>query len=230
MPPVGDNVTHSRDADAAGVPGPWFYQQFGNPTLANIHFLFDHGPLVRPSCAGPTGGCCAAGACEIVTQRDCISNSRTLGRFLGAGTNCDAAGFCDLPPNDSCASPTVITGEGNFAYDNRNATTDGSVPTGCVSSSSRDVWFSWTAPCDGSFTIQTCGLSVADTVLSIHADCVTAPIVCNDDACGTPVILSSLTLSATASTTYLIRIAHFTFNAAGEAGSFSINRTPSPCP
>jgi hypothetical protein len=227
MPPVGDNVTHSRAAGGA-TPGAWFYQQFGDPAIANIHFLLDHGPTVRPTCPGPTGACCVGQECAILSALDCLAAS---GVFRGVGTNCDLPGECGPPPNDSCAAPTVIVGEGTFPFDNRNATFD--APAACATSG-RDIWFSWTAPCSGDFIFQACGLALGDTVLSVHTDCVSPSIACDDDGCGGIGVPSTTTFTATGGTTYLLRVSHWSAMdgglPTGEVGSFSINRTPSPCP
>ncbi|MGA1488533.1 MAG: proprotein convertase P-domain-containing protein [Planctomycetota bacterium] len=66
---------------------------------------------------------------------------------------CDAA--CNpVPANDDCANAQVV-GEGTFTFTTTGASDDG--PTTCGGVLSRDVWFSFTAPCTGLTTFTTCG-------------------------------------------------------------------------
>ena len=80
-------------------------------------------------------------------------------------TNCDGLGgsatgnsvFAVVgvaPPNNDCSTPIDLgSATGSFAVDNSAATT-GSVPApaGCGGIVSNDIWYSWTAPSDGTLT------------------------------------------------------------------------------
>lgn len=136
-----------------------------------------------------------------------------------------------LPPpamNDDCGDCDAITGEGIFAFDNSGATTDGPTHAACFffgeDQIENDVWFCWTASCDGSVQIQTCGLTGVDTKMAVYNG-LTCPtddttlIVCNDDACG---LQSSVTFTATSGQNYLIRIGNYPGAAPG-IGSFNVS-------
>ena len=174
----------------------------------------------------------------------------TLGFFKpGSGSDPASATFSVQVPgtstggsgNDACADAQVV-GSGTLTFDSTNATTDG--PTECLNAGDdqigKDVWYSWTnaGTCTGTATISTCGSSF-DTKLAVYAACPTGPgtaIACNDDAgtCGTG---STVTFTATAAATYLIRVGGFDADGTGPgapasgAGTVSItapNCAPQP--
>lgn len=142
---------------------------------------------------------------------------------LGDPANC-------LPPpamNDDCGNCDAISGEGVFGFDNSGATTDGPPHAACLffgeDQIENDVWFCWTADCDGSVQVQTCGLTGVDTKMAVYNGiaCPTDDstlLACNDDACG---LQSSLSFNATSGQNYLIRIGNFPGEVPG-AGSFRI--------
>ncbi|NUQ68895.1 MAG: hypothetical protein HUU18_11545 [Phycisphaerales bacterium] len=115
--------------------------------------------------------------------------------------------------NDCCATADVI-GVGSTAFDTFNATNDGSGTCG-ASGTSPDIWYSFTAPSGGTYTIDTCGSSY-DTVLSAMSACYGAELACNDDSCG---LQSSITLALAQGQTILLRVAGF----AGQVGSGVLN-------
>ena len=112
------------------------------------------------------------------------------------------------PPNDLCSNATPITA-GVYPWNNCGANTDG--PTNACQPL-QDVWFQFTAPCDGPVWLNTCG-STIDTVMSVYTGtCGSLSLVgCNDKApvgsgpCG-GTLQSFLSFNATAGTTYLIRV------------------------
>ena len=131
------------------------------------------------------------------------------------------------PPGDLCADAEAITGEGVFAFDNRGATTDGNPYDGCedltfqTTEIANDVWFCWTAPCDGRVTVDTCGGTTVDTQIGVFegCDCPTANLVdCTDDPC---VYQSRVTFTAEAGQSYLLRLGTSPFVSGGE-GTFTI--------
>lgn len=85
-----------------------------------------------------------------------------------------------LPANDACESASDL---GNvafapFAGSLAGATQDGSSAGDPLDGAGPDVWMRWTAPCDGIFTISTCGtmaLSGTDTLVSVHLSCPGTP-------------------------------------------------------
>ena len=68
------------------------------------------------------------------------------------------------------------------------ASTDGGSTDSCGSINS-DLWYSWTAPADGTYIAQTCDGTTLDTKMAVYDGSTTCPagggeLDCNDDACG----------------------------------------------
>jgi hypothetical protein len=115
------------------------------------------------------------------------------------------------PLNNTCASPTMISGLGSFLWDNTSASTtnfaNGSCGAGYQSSAENDVFFAWNAPSSGDFFVETCG-SGTDSVIVVYqgSNCLATCI--GDSANNNSCIeddLFSLT-GATAGADYLIQI------------------------
>ena len=116
---------------------------------------------------------------------------------------------------DNCADAPAV-GEGTHTMDNTGATTDG--PTDAQSTMGADVWYLYTAGGTGDATISTCGAggSIGDTVMIVYDASSGCPVAgdlglgSNDDACdngpGTSAWMSSVTISATAGSSYLIQV------------------------
>ncbi len=120
---------------------------------------------------------------------------------------------------DDCADAIEI-GDGVWAGNTAQATNDGDATCGS-SSSSPDVWFSYTAAADGLVDIQTCG-TTWDTVVSVHTACpgtAANELTCNDDACA---LQSRVLVDAEVGHTYLIRVAGFQ----GATGPFTLSVQP----
>jgi len=125
---------------------------------------------------------------------------------------------------DSCGNAQAINGAGLFPFDNTAATADG---FGC--NMDRDVWFRWTAPSTGNFTVSTCSQTTVDTVLAVFASTTcppTSPLGCNNNACGSQ---SQLLINVTAGVDYLIELGT-TAAAAGGTGNLRILVTLGGCP
>ncbi len=138
------------------------------------------------------------------------SYSMTLSTGGGGGGN-----------NDACANAIAVT-NGTYTGSTASATRDGSASCG-RSSSTRDVWYKYTAPASGTLSLNTCG-SAYDTVLSIHSGCpgtTSNQLNCNDDCGGSPCggVSSCLSRSVTAGVTYYIRVSGYN----GASGSFTLN-------
>jgi hypothetical protein len=130
-----------------------------------------------------------------------------------------------VPANDACAN-AITVGAGVHSGTTIGAVNDG--PTTCLthSTASPDVWYAYTAPCNGTLKIDTCG-SAFDTAVSIHTGCPGTAgnqIACNDD-CATAGFScvstnqSCLTLAASSGTTYYIRVGGFN----GVSGVYTLN-------
>jgi hypothetical protein len=127
--------------------------------------------------------------------------------------------------SDDCATASGV-GEGTHAYDNTGATAGG--PSDCDGNMGEDVWFSYTASCNGTATIGTCegGTSGQDTVLIVYPGGATPAagdpcLASNDDACGAPAFASELSLAVTAGDSYLIQIG--SWNSGVVAGDLDIS-------
>ncbi len=158
-----------------------------------------------------------------------------VGTFPGAtaGTGSVSMTVGSAASNDECATPTVIAGEGFFAYDNTLATTSaqGQVEGLCYEFGStdmqRDVWFTWTPSATGTAIMRTCGTTV-DTKIAAYpgAGCPAngTALACNDDACG---FQSSINFPVTAGNTYTLQVGVFP-GAGGGNSNFELLVTNPP--
>ncbi len=94
--------------------------------------------------------------------------------------------------NNTCASGTSISNGSNVVGSLFNFSSTGSSTCG-TTSGNPDAWYTFTAPCNGTLEVNTCGShdwqgntdTGVDTVVSLHTACVgstTNQITCNDDA------------------------------------------------
>jgi hypothetical protein len=156
-------------------------------------------------------GCLAlTSGCGEAPEGPAAGTARALGVDGPVRLNVD-------PPlsNDDCADATEIRGGGIFPFDNRGATTDGPPHDSCTffgqNQFDRDLWYCWTAPCDGGVVFETCGMTIIDTKLAVYDSC-TCPtgdeslIACNEDACD---LQSSILFEAVAGQQYLLRLGIF---------------------
>jgi hypothetical protein len=128
-------------------------------------------------------------------------------------------------PNDTCTSATAISGPGPFFFDTVGATTDG--PSNCGAFTD-DVWFDWTAPSSGPFTVSLCGGGAAyDSEVAVYntAACLGPNLACNDDFCG---LVSQTVFTAVGGNVYKIQVGGFAYNQG--TGTFTIMAPPPPSP
>jgi hypothetical protein len=124
------------------------------------------------------------------------------------------------PPNDHCVGAIEVFAPGGVAnHSNLFATTSGTVANFCNIPFNSDVWFKWIATCTGTATFATCGdptpapnsPELDDTVLQVLSGTCGSLVGlgqnCNDDACGSNGLKSSVSVPVTAGTTYFIRVA-----------------------
>jgi hypothetical protein len=131
-----------------------------------------------------------------------------------------------LPPgNDACASATPISGTGAFAFDTSAAATDGATDPTCLVFGSgqveSDIWYSWTAPASGLFSLGTCSGAAFDTRIAVYDAQACPPanaLACDDDAC---FFQSRLEFAAVLGQSYLIRVGGYVPTDKG-TGSFEI--------
>lgn len=141
-------------------------------------------------------------------------------------------------PEDDCATPLVISGTGTFPFDLVGATTgsEGQNELICTfnfPSVRSDVWYAWTAPASGLFSVSTCGSTVVDTKIVVYPGpgCPTngTAIACEDDdfqSCG---FQTDLRFPAVAGATYMLQLGLGGFATYEGTGTFTISQvTPIP--
>jgi hypothetical protein len=151
------------------------------------------------------------------------------------------------PPNDLCNSPIALaagvnpaapSGASGNTFFNTDATDSIFYPSestcGDGIGMTRDVFFSYFASAAGPTSISTCTPSgfaagtLDDSMIAVY-DSATCPaggasLACNDQDCGN---LSTVTFTATAGVTYLVRVG--TWGTTASAGTFHLTVTP-PAP
>jgi hypothetical protein len=151
--------------------------------------------------------------------------------FYVAGTGCSTYegpfAFTTLPAppvNDECANAIVVFG-GYTVTGFSTVGATGTDITSCVFNDVNSVWFSYTPTCDLTVEVNTFG-SNYDTGLAVFDACGGTELACNDDSGGG--VQSSVTFSAIANTTYLIRIAGYS-GSTGNINFTVVETTLCPC-
>lgn len=164
----------------------------------------------------------------------CLNQTDPVESDLAFCTNIliQPGGCADQPMNnDECDECLPISGDGTFDFDNTNATSNGPDHPECdkfgTQAIDNDVWFCWTAPCNGDVALSTCGLTAVDTKVAVYDgtncnDLTNSILDCNDDTCG---LQSVVNWTAVAGDTYLVRIGTFP-GASGGTGQFDIQCRP----
>ncbi len=133
------------------------------------------------------------------------------------GRNGNASANFRIPEgNDDCsgAVPALV---GTTNWDNSSASFDGT--TNCGFNLGKDIWYTFTPPADGDYTVDTCGQAFFDTVLTAYDSCGGTVLACNDDNCG---LQSRITLNGlTQGNTIVLQLSSYNDNPGG-AGSFTI--------
>ncbi len=129
--------------------------------------------------------------------------------------------------SDDCSTPTILAGQGDYAFDSTSATTgtQGQNESLCDQFGTRgidhDVWFVWTAPATGYATLSLCGTVAFDSKIAAYlgSGCpVSSALACNDDSCGTQSVIG---FDATAGLSYTFQIGSFP-GSGGGAGTFNL--------
>jgi hypothetical protein len=138
------------------------------------------------------------------------------------------------PPNDACSNAQAITGSGPFSWDLTEATTgpNGFFAQNCDAGVgiSKDVWFCWTATCNGLVEFSTCGQTTVDTKIRIYQGCtcpgdVGQPICCSDNDCEKQ---TKVVCDVVCGETYLIQLGA-AGNAPGGPGTLTITCLEADC-
>lgn len=192
----GTTANHQVDTCGGNSGSPLILESTGAAVAIHTH----------GGCVNPTGSSANAGT--QVTAPAVVNAINTV---------CGATGTL---PNDECSGAIALSVGLNPSASNVGATTSGRAwPCG---SGGNDLWYSFTASCNGTLTVDTCTGTNFDTTLElIDGVCGRlSTIVCNDDSCGTR---SSVSAPITFGTTYLLRIGGFQ----GATGNFQLDVTES---
>jgi len=119
-----------------------------------------------------SGACCDIDrVCEVVPDAMCIDP----GDLFFPDQPCNVLTCPPPPPNDDCTDKIVLTGAPiTVPFDTTGATTPMDSPTTFCGPIVQDVWFSYSAPCDGTVTISTDG-SDYDTAVAVYDGAGVAP-------------------------------------------------------
>lgn len=165
--------------------------------------------------AAAVGRCCygdvSAPTCEDLTAVDCAAAGGEWDGTLNCTDN--PCPVVTVPDNDNCADAEAIGDVTDYAFATTNATFDG---PGDHSITSPNIWYCYTATCDGQVTVSLCG-SDFDTKVVVYDGCSCDPIgtemAYNDDGCsgygsGSD-YASEATFMATSGQSYLIQVAGY---------------------
>ncbi|MEI7657336.1 MAG: hypothetical protein WCK33_04655 [Phycisphaerae bacterium] len=198
----------------------------GPVTISTCGSAFDTKLAVYASCPTASGqaltcndnatGCAASGSTVSFAGTPGATYLIRIGGHngaTGAGTLTISVPSCG-PTNETCAGAMWLADGVSRDGNTTNTTDDGDATCGAAAASP-DLWYRYRPVTSGTVTISTCD-SVSptfDTVLSVFTGTCGAmtQVGCNDDSCG---LLSSVAVTATAGTTYSIRVAGYN-NATG---------------
>jgi len=179
-------------------------------------------PVETADCdADCTDRVCGDGFINQTAGEQCDDGNTTPGD--GCDSNCRVE--ANAVPNDSCANAIPIS-DGETAYSNLNATTDGVAEPSCNflfddPQIGSDVWFVYESSCQGEVVVSLCG-SAYDTKLAVYegAGCPSsAPIECSDDDCGVSFESRVTFMASSVGQMFMIRVGGFQ----GEQGDGFIN-------
>lgn len=193
--------------------------------------IYDGGGVIPPACPPGAPLACnddiGGGNLQSRVERDVMGGDIILVRVGGFRAN-QGAGLLNVRfvDHDSCDRPRTVT-EGLWGFDTRGASPDGMASCG-ASNMTPDVWFLYTAGCDGDVIADTCSSSY-DTVLTMYNDdcMMLMEKACNDDDFGAHcagIRQSYLSAAVTMGQRYLIRVSGF--NTAAGFGQLSLRCEP----
>jgi hypothetical protein len=177
----------------AGLPGLYQFalQNAGPPAVVRS--------INTGGCAGTASANCFSGPVVNATLQSGVPYLIQLADFPAAGSPFQLTiTMIGTPANDECSGAVPI-GVGTLPHILTGTATTSAAP---CSGMGKDVWFSYTATCSQT-TFTTCGVNGFDTVLALYESCGGAPILCDDDTCGSG---SSLSVATVAGQTYYLRL------------------------
>ena len=215
----------------------WTASATGTCTLSLCGSGYDSLINVYSGSGCPSGSAlnCNDDFCGLQSQLDfaCTSGSHYMLQIGGFGGNVGSGSFTlnvTVAANpDDCSTPTAISGNGVFGFDNTAATTgaegqsEGLCNFFATTGIDNDVWYAWTAPSTGTATYSLCGGTFMDSKIAVYpgSSCPTAgsALACSDDFCGTQ---SSVTFGVTGGSTYMLQLGNYP-GGVGSTGSFTMN-------
>ena len=161
-----------------------------------------------------SGACCLPDAsCYAATPADC---SAAGGIYQGDSSLCQDVVCQEAPDNNDCDGAEAI-GDGEVNVGNATATTTGPELVDCANGQIyNDLYFSYTATCEGTVTFSTCNQATYDTVIALYDACGGTQLACGDDADGCEGFTSLLEYSMTAGATVIVRVGSWSDGATGE--------------
>lgn len=170
-----------------------------------------------------SGACCLAdGSCIQATPEDCSGN------YAGDGTDCADVVCEEAPANNECSGAIAIS-DGQVNIANGAATTTGpALVDDCTTQAEpqifNDLYYSYTATCDGEVSFSTCDSAAFDTVIAIYDACGGTQVACNDDGEGCTGFTSTALYTMTAGQTVIVRVGSWSEGVTGE-GIMSVECT-----
>jgi len=175
-------------------------------------------------CNDDTGGACGLGSTLSFPVADGVPVYVRISGWnalTGSGQVSFNQGPLAPAAADLCGAAVPVN-EGVYTFNTAGGANDGS--TSCALTGP-DSWICYVPTFTGTQTVQTCGLSGFDTVLSAHSAPCGPQITCNDDACA---LQSSMSFGVTSGVSVWIRVARFSSGAG--SGSVLIGTPPPPLP
>ncbi|MGE4619457.1 MAG: hypothetical protein AAEJ04_06585, partial [Planctomycetota bacterium] len=223
---MASDVWYSWTAPADGAMSVSTCDTSGFDTDLGI-YSGDCGTLTQIACSGDAGdGSGNGGACQswysAVSGVLVTAGETYMIRIGGWDATSQGSGTFTLgfgPANDEPCDAIVVT-DGTTIADNTfaNDSTVEADPTQCdgtyLSVVGADLWYEYTATCDGQVSIDTCDVNGFDTDLVVYqGDCsaltIAEQITCNGDGSiltGCQGFFSEVTFPAVSGDTYLIRV------------------------
>jgi uncharacterized repeat protein (TIGR01451 family) len=183
------------------------------------------------------------GSSKTMTVVVSTSSTGTITNSAGASMDQVDPTFGDLqwnentavvPVNDFFADATVLIGPSGTTNGDSHAATQESGETPAGGAGSRSVWYSWTAPSDGTFWFDTCVIdSSFDSILAAYTGTAVnalTEVAYNNQGCGLFGNNGSLlVLNATNGTTYPISVnGGFDIHSNTTGGTFTLAWYPEP--
>jgi hypothetical protein len=207
-----------------GYSGPPCWSLFTDHQAGRMHCWIEDvlSSWVVAGCPG-TGGCYNANGTPGCTDPECCAAVCAIDPYCcDTAWDSTCANEADTecgPINNDCEDAGNLAGNVSLPFSTINATTDGPPHPWCQKTGDlqvgQDIWYSYTALCDGFLTVSVCGTADYDTKLAIYQDGAECPVTdgdllaCDDDTPGCPDNTSELTVEARNGGVYLVRLGGF---------------------